>query len=80
MELIGVKVQMPANSPIVVLREETGQNRVLPIFIGLMLYMIDPHLMAPMVESLPGLAVLATMFVMEILGYFFIYKITNIEV
>lgn len=34
MELIGVKVQMPANSPIVVLREESGQQRILPIFIG----------------------------------------------
>ncbi|MCP3857124.1 MAG: bifunctional nuclease family protein [Actinomycetia bacterium] len=34
MELIGVKVQMPANSPIVVLREESGRNRILPIFIG----------------------------------------------
>ncbi len=34
MELIGVKVQMPANSPIVVLREESGQHRILPIFIG----------------------------------------------
>jgi len=45
-----------------------------------MLYWIDPKLMSPMFESFIGLAVLATMCVMEVLGYFFIYKITNIEV
>ncbi len=53
---------------------------ILPIFIGLMLNWIDPKLMAPMVESVEGLAVLFIMFVMECLGYFFIYKITSIEV
>lgn len=34
MELVGVRVELPSNSPIVLLRETTGQRRVLPIFIG----------------------------------------------
>ncbi len=34
MELIGVRVEMPANVPIVLLREMGGQHRTLPIFIG----------------------------------------------
>jgi tight adherence protein B len=53
---------------------------ILPIFVGCALYWIDPTLMAPMFESFIGLAVVVGMCVMEVLGYFFIYKITNIEV
>jgi tight adherence protein B len=53
---------------------------ILPIFVGGMLYMIDPHLMAPMFSSAVGLVVVGMMIIMEVLGYFFIYKITNIEV
>lgn len=34
MELIGVRVELPSNVPIVVLREKEGDRRVLPIFIG----------------------------------------------
>jgi tight adherence protein B len=45
-----------------------------------MLYLIDPVLMSPMFETPIGIGVLILMVNMEILGYFFIYKITNIEV
>ncbi len=34
MNLVGVRVEMPTNNPIVLLREADGQHRVLPIFIG----------------------------------------------
>lgn len=34
MNLVGVRVELPTNSPIVLLREADGQHRVLPIFIG----------------------------------------------
>ncbi len=34
MELVGVRVELPSNTPIVLLREATGEHRVLPIFIG----------------------------------------------
>jgi uncharacterized protein len=34
MQLVGVRVEMPTNNPIVLLRETNGQHRVLPIFIG----------------------------------------------
>lgn len=34
MELVGVRVELPSNSPIVLLREQTGEGRLLPIFIG----------------------------------------------
>lgn len=34
MELIGVRVELPSHQPIVLLREASGQQRVLPIFIG----------------------------------------------
>ena len=34
MELLGVRVELPTNSPIALLREREGQRRVLPIFIG----------------------------------------------
>lgn len=34
MELIGVRVELPSNVPIVVLREKDGDRRILPIFIG----------------------------------------------
>jgi bifunctional DNase/RNase len=34
MRLEGVRVEMPTNNPIVLLRETDGQRRVLPIFIG----------------------------------------------
>ncbi len=34
MELVGVRVQMPTNTPIVLLRETVGERRVVPIYIG----------------------------------------------
>lgn len=34
MELVGVRVEVPANTPVVVLREQNGQHRLLPIVIG----------------------------------------------
>jgi tight adherence protein B len=52
----------------------------LPVFLGLALYWIDPELMSPMFERTIGLVILCVMGLMECLGYFFIYKITNIEV
>ncbi len=34
MELLGVRVELPTNTPIALLREREGQRRVLPILIG----------------------------------------------
>lgn len=34
MELVGVRVELPSNTPIVLLREQEGEQRLLPIFIG----------------------------------------------
>lgn len=34
MELVGVRVEMPSNTPIVLLKESDGDGRMLPIFIG----------------------------------------------
>ena len=34
MELVGVRVELPSNAPIVLLKEQTGAGRLLPIFIG----------------------------------------------
>jgi bifunctional DNase/RNase len=34
MELVGVRVEVPANTPVLVLREQDGDHRVLPIYIG----------------------------------------------
>jgi bifunctional DNase/RNase len=34
MELVGVRVELPTNTPIVLLRETGGARRMLPIFIG----------------------------------------------
>lgn len=34
MELIGVRVELPSNVPIMLLREVAGERRVVPIFIG----------------------------------------------
>jgi bifunctional DNase/RNase len=34
MELIGVRVELPSNVPILLLREKANQRRVVPIFIG----------------------------------------------
>ena len=34
MEVVGVRVELPSNTPIVLLREMAGTRRLLPIFIG----------------------------------------------
>lgn len=34
MDLIGVRVELPSNTPIALLRERSGAGRLLPIFIG----------------------------------------------
>src|SRR5512143_2157522 len=34
MELLGVRVEVPANTPVVILREQSEPHRVLPILIG----------------------------------------------
>lgn len=34
MELVGVRIELPSNAPIVLLRETDGAGRMLPIFIG----------------------------------------------
>ncbi|MEO5723256.1 MAG: bifunctional nuclease family protein [Ilumatobacteraceae bacterium] len=34
MEVVGVRVELPANTPVVVLREQEGRHRLLPILIG----------------------------------------------
>jgi bifunctional DNase/RNase len=33
-ELLGVRLEVPANTPIVLLQEAEGRRRVLPIYIG----------------------------------------------
>lgn len=65
----------------------TAQGRIqgimvsaLPIFVGVMLYWIDPTLMEPMFTTTIGRVVLIIMCIMECCGYFFIRKITTIEV
>lgn len=52
----------------------------LPIFVGVMIWFIDPKLMEPMFTKPIGIAVLVGMAIMEALGYFFVRKVTNIEV
>ena len=34
MELVGVRVEIPANTPMVLLQEQSGDQRLLPIYIG----------------------------------------------
>jgi len=34
MELVAVRIELPGNTPVVLLRERDGQGRLLPIFIG----------------------------------------------
>ena len=34
MDLVGVRVEIPANTPMVLLQEQTGAQRLLPIYIG----------------------------------------------
>jgi len=34
MDLVGVRVEIPANTPMMLLRERNGKHRILPIYIG----------------------------------------------
>ena len=34
MELVGVRIEVPDNTPVLLLREQTGRQRILPIMIG----------------------------------------------
>ena len=34
LELVGVRVEVPANTPMILLREQEGRHRLLPIYIG----------------------------------------------
>lgn len=52
----------------------------LPIAIGIMLSFIEPENMAKLYTTPTGWAVMVVIIVMEILGYFFIKKITTIDV
>jgi tight adherence protein B len=53
---------------------------ILPIFVAVMINFIDPKMMEPMFTRPIGWAVLTGMAIFEFLGYFFVRKITNIEV
>lgn len=53
---------------------------LLPIFLGIVLYKMEPEVMSRLVTEPIGWLVLAIIFVMELLGYFFIRKIVNIDV
>jgi tight adherence protein B len=53
---------------------------VLPLFVGGMIYIIDPKMMEPMFTTTIGIVMLVVMAIMEALGYFFVRKVTTIEV
>lgn len=53
---------------------------ILPIFVGGMIYLIDPKMMEPLFTRTIGIVILVVMAIMECLGYFFVRKVTNIEV
>lgn len=65
----------------------TGQGRMqgyvmsgLPIFLGLLLYFLEPESMSLLFTDPRGWAVLTVVVVMEILGFFFIRKVVTIDV
>jgi len=53
---------------------------LLPIFLGFILYKMEPEIMSRLITDPIGWVVLTIIFVMELLGYFFIRKIVNIDV
>ncbi|GAA0398619.1 type II secretion system F family protein [Cocleimonas flava] len=53
---------------------------LLPIFLGFVIYKMEPEAMSKMIEEPIGWLVMAIIVVMELLGYFFIRKIVNIDV
>jgi hypothetical protein len=58
MELLGVRLELPANAPVVLLREQVGERRVLPIYIdapeakAIALALEDRKLPRPMTHDL----------------------------
>ena len=65
----------------------TGQGRMqgyvmtgLPIFLGILLYFLEPDSMSLMFTDPRGWAVLTVVIVMETLGFFFIRKVVSIDV
>lgn len=53
---------------------------LLPIFLGYILYKMEPESMSKLITEPLGWGVLALIIIMECLGYFFIRKIVNIDV
>ncbi len=81
-EMIRRKVEMEGK-----IRSLTSQGRLqgivmtlLPIFVGLALYKLEPELMIRIFYEPIGWMVLAFVFFMELIGYYFIRKIVNIDV
>lgn len=65
----------------------TGQGKMqgyvmtaLPIFLGVLLYFLEPESMGLLFTDPKGWAVVTVVIVMEILGFFFIRKVTTIDV
>ena len=52
----------------------------LPLLVMFALMQIEPVAMAPLFSTWPGYLTLAVIMVMEVMGYFFIRKITRIDV
>lgn len=52
----------------------------LPLLLGTMLYFLEPEAMGLLFTTPKGWAVLTIIFVMEVLGFFFIRKVTTIDV
>ncbi len=52
----------------------------LPIMIGAILFFIEREAMEKLFTTTTGWVVLAIIIVMEVLGYFFINKVTTIDV
>ncbi len=52
----------------------------LPVFLGFLLYFLEPEAMAQLFTTPRGWTVLAVVFIMESLGYVFIRKVTHIDV
>lgn len=69
------------------IRALTAQGRMqgivmtlLPIFLAIILYKMEPETMSKLISEPVGWVVIAIVIVMELLGYFFIRKIVNIDV
>ena len=52
----------------------------LPVFLGFLLYLLEPEAMSLLFTTPAGWGTLAVIIVMETLGYIFIRKVTTIDV